>query len=79
MSRSLPGSHKSDMCMAMEFKSVLLCVHAKTNYTLNTHLMAHNLVKLRSLKVYDGQSSVLFMNSIEIYKKIGKKHKNLLR
>ena len=56
------------MCMAMELKSVLLCVHVETNYTLKTHLMAHYLVNLSSLKGYNGQSSVFFINSAEICK-----------
>ena len=63
------GSQKSDMCMAMELKSVLLCVHVETNYTLKTHLMAHYLVNLSSLKGYNGQSSVFFINSAEIWRK----------
>ena len=44
-------------------KSVLLCEHVKTNYNPNTHLMTHNLVNLRSLKRYDGQCSVFFIDS----------------
>ena len=63
--------------MAMELKSVLLCVCVKTNYTLKTQLMAHYLVNLRSLKGYNEQSSVFFINSAEICKKnqlIGQKN-----
>ena len=60
-------------------KSVLLCVHVNTNYTLNTHLMAHTLVNLICLKGYDGLSSVFFIKSGELCKKIGKYGRKLLR
>ena len=57
-------------------KSVLLWVHVKTNYTLKTQLVAHIFVNSRSLKGCDGQSSVFFVNSAEIYKKWSKRAKN---